>query len=201
MNCRVSTTSAGRPSKAWHLLFFLFLPGLTTEVGLTSSAEALGEDGFGSGYRGPSRPYLRFVGPPPLRFEEAKPPPDLASRPPGTGPALPEVPSETARTPAAPVQPVQAPKSPTQAPVAPKPQVLKETTPATGKPDGPPTPTPTILPDEDRQQVKPEDFLPYFQLPPSGNSGAPGAPGTPAAPGADAAPREIPSSSSTYNQQ
>jgi hypothetical protein len=138
-----------------------------------------------------SRPYLRVVAAPPLRFDNPEPPPDLAARPPAGGPPkLPE------KDPAKPDVILPKPASATQsagttltiesrvtvAPTAPTPA---------GAPAAPASLP--ILPDDVHSQVRAEDFLPYFQYPGarSGRSGEATAP-----PAAAAVPR----SSATYTE-
>ena len=129
----------------------------------------------------PSRPYLAAVGAPNLRFSEAVPPPDLSVRPPAGAPPQPAVNHEP--------DSVSASKPETQAartePVAPPQPEVAAKEPAS-------TPPPSILPDDTRPKVRPEDFLPFFQFP-GGNS----APGTLTPP----APGQQPLSTATYRQQ
>ncbi|HEY0967498.1 MAG TPA: hypothetical protein VGD88_08920 [Opitutaceae bacterium] len=151
------------------------------------------------------QPYLRVVGAPPLRFAADAPPPDLVTRPPaaGTPPGLadnhetepapslgnldnsaPETASTTEVVDAMPVPSVQP------ADVAPASRM-----PSTPAPSGPAP----ILPDDTRPSLRPEDFLPFFQLP--GTSGVSAdvtviAPVPRQAP----APPAQPPSSATYRQ-
>lgn len=144
-------------------------PNLNVEVGLT-----------------PLKPYLAVLGSPPLRIEEAIPPPDLTTRPSAAAPPQPDVAADNgqpARAPAAAdatdsagsASPTAAASSSTSA-VSPAPATdrgavsdnsTSSPTVASSPADQPAdvhTPAP-ILPDETRPQVRPEDFLPYFQIP------------------------------------
>ncbi|MBI5690465.1 MAG: hypothetical protein HZC55_10250 [Verrucomicrobia bacterium] len=104
-------------------------------------------------------PYLPVQGAPPLRFERPTPPPDLVTHPAAAAPPIPPLtPTEStvAQANAAAVQPTVSP------PVESKPAA-----PAPAKTDAqqPARPPPSILPDDTRPAVRPEDFLPFFQLP------------------------------------
>ena len=140
-------------------------------------------------------PYLPLLGALPLRFQSAPPPPDLTTRPAAAAPPVP-APSPTessvAQANAAAVQPAAATK-----------RVADETPLADLKPRETPPPAkpvpPPILPDDARQAIRPEDFLPYFQIP--GSAKQPGdvnviVPAALAAP----APAPLPPSSVIYTQ-
>lgn len=115
----------------------------------------------------PTRAYLQVIGPPPLRFQEAVPPPDLTVRPAAGAPPTPNATAATGPKPAA---------APPPAPVATVPPVPKL---AKAKPPAPVTPVPgdtsdavapAIIEDEMRPRVRAEEFLPFFQpgqIPPS----------------------------------
>jgi len=148
---------------------------------------------------GPSRAYLRFIGPPQLRFQDALPPPDLSVRPPAGGPPkLRAVNSNSdGGTPeVAPPKPAP-PTAPAATMVARKEEVHPNPTSA---PPPPPPPPPAILSDDVASKVRPEDFLPYFQFPgaeaPSNDVNAANQ-----AQSAQAAPKTIPRSSATYQEQ
>jgi len=143
------------------------------------------------GNRG-SVPYLPHLGGPPLRFQAAPPSPDPAARPSAAAPPIPPLtPTESvvAQANAAAVQSVIThPPAPAPAPAPP----------AAEPPAAKPAP-PALLPDDTRQPIRPEDFLPYFQFP--ATRGSPGAasvivPGVYTAP----APSPLPPSSATYIQ-
>jgi hypothetical protein len=178
MNQRVSPPGTAKGRKAW-LFLSLMLPALASKVSTQATTLPAPFDG------GPAplvpgqaaRPYLAFVGPPPLRFEDLLPPPDL-STPPAAG-APPKVSEREATETVAPKSSIVA-SAPVR-PVADKTVIAAPRAPAVAP----------ILPDDVPSQVHPEDFLPYFQLP--GDSVGPQA--------APAAPRTIPPSSATYTQQ
>jgi hypothetical protein len=132
-----------------------------------------------------SRAYLPVIGAPALRFAPSRPPPDLAARPPA----------------AAPPQPAAIPTAEPPAPAGSPPEKPAETEAAVAAPPAekpaPPKPAPKpIIPDETRPRVRPEDFLPFFQVPA-------GADATLVMPGAlvPQAPNQQPRSSATYRQQ
>lgn len=130
----------------------------------------------------PSEPYLAAVGPAPLRFIE---PPAAASeaafmagRPKSASASALPKPAEA--TPAAGAAPaLSAPK--------PAPSASAETHSA-GQPPGPDLGQPSIIPDEMRPRVRPEEFLPFFQ-PPGTTVNLPGGNITP------------PPSTATYKQE
>ena len=146
-------------------------------------------------------PYLPYVGAPLLRFQEVAPPPDLVTRPAPAGPPTPTLsPTESSVA----MENAAAPRSTASSlqprpPEAPAPE-------AAVKPEAkapPPAPVkstpPAILPDDTHPPVRPEDFLPYFQIP--GSATQPEdvnlllpAPRTPPA------PAPLPPSSATYTQ-
>lgn len=147
-------------------------------------------------------PYLPLVGSPPLRFQELAPPPDLVTRPASAGPPTPALtPTESSvalQNAAAAHSTAAAIRAPDEssAPVAVKP-------PEPSKVSPPPAPAkatpPAILPDDTHANVRPEDFLPYFQIP--GSATQPGdvnllMPSARTAP----APAPLPPSSATYTQ-
>ncbi len=143
-------------------------------------------------------PYLQVTGAPPLRFQSAPIPLHPAPMP----PAPPTPPAETAKDEPAASQPADpsAEPAPVLEPAASA--VGTPAAPAGSKPDAESSATrtpPAILPDEARPTIRPEDFLPYFQVP--------GSPRTPAevnvivpAPKAPPAPGQLPPSSATYQQ-
>jgi len=155
-----------------------------------SSASIAPETGWS---RPRSRPYLTAVAAPPLRFAAPLPPPDLSVRPPAGGP-LPPVETPEAAGVAA-VQP--GPDAAKAAATASVPEVDAAPAPAEVKP---PTPPPSILPDDLRTKVRPEDFLPFFQFPGSGSNPNDVTVVMPAVP-APPVPGTQPPSSATYKQQ
>src|SRR5581483_1603875 len=109
------------------------------------------------------------LGAPPLRFQEAAPPPDLVTRPAAAAPPTPALtPTENSVA----LANAAATRSATIKESSPE---ESQPLPATNK-DTPPAPAaktaPAILPDDARPSVKPEDFLPFFQIP--GNARQPG---------------------------
>ena len=137
-----------------------------------------------------SRPYLAVLGSSPLRIQEAMPPPDLSVRPPAGAPPQP-APASAESTTAPP--PSADPTAPVATALASIPS-NQENGPAASA-DGKPTkPSRSILPDDTRQKVHAEDFLPFFQ-PPGANPNTSDGPVAPPAPGVQ------PPSSATYRQQ
>jgi hypothetical protein len=137
----------------------------------------------------PSRPYLAAVGPSPLRFAEAVPPPDLSARP---AVGAPPVPDDTVSAEA----PDGAPEKPARPDIVPAPAPAPATPPASAAPAAPPRSPPPILADDLRPRVKPEDFLPYFLYPGQGGTVV-----VPLVPAAAPVPGVLPPSSATYRQQ
>ncbi len=152
------------------------------------------------------KPYLVALGSPPLRFQEPAPPPDLTARlaagappQPAAGPASNDPAPST--DPVAPVAPSNSSISPSAPPTASSLAIdsaslveIETTT------DGAPTPARTplpILPDELRPQARPEDFLPFFQIPVSRPGDLNVIVPVPRAP---ADPAALPPSSATYTQ-
>lgn len=137
-------------------------------------------------------PYLRVKGAPALRFQEPAPPPDLVTRPAAGASPMPALtPTETS------VALANAAAAASAEPAATSPALAPATAPA-DKPAPAKTPAP-ILRDDTRPTVRPEDFLPYFQIP--GAAQQPGevmliAPAPRSAP----TPATLPPSSATYRQ-
>lgn len=113
-------------------------------------------------------PYLPVLGSPPLRFQMPQPPPDLTVRPAAGAPPIPSAPPHEpiAAAPVASLDPKPAP-APATAPTEVAANVEKSA-PASAK-----APPPAIIPDDARPSIRPEDFLPYFQIPGSGKPGEP----------------------------
>jgi hypothetical protein len=134
--------------------------------------------------------YLAVVGAPALRFEEAPTPPDVL-------PGRSAVASSQHAQSSVAIENSAAAQSITAAVTEPEPPPV-ETRPA--KDPSVKTP-PAILPDDARPTIRPEDFLPFFQIP--GSATKPGdvtllMPASTMTPPAQSAP--IPSSSATYTQ-
>jgi len=142
-----------------------------------------------------SSPYLLAVGAPALRFREPPPSPNFSKRPPANA------------------SPATDGEASSQAVASHRPDVLLALPPPTSSAEGanstnpasqpsnpqpPPLPAP-IIPDDTRPNVRPEDFLPFFQIP--GSAAVPVGV-TVIAPVPQAAPTTatIPVSSATYTQ-
>lgn len=138
-----------------------------------------------------STPYLPVAGAPAMRFQEPAPAP--AAMPSSVSAAAPVVASsDVSSAPVSPA-PLTAPSSATaEASVADKP-ANKE---STSSPTKAPAP---ILPDDTRPTVRPEDFLPYFQIPGSARQPADVTLLVPV-PRTAPAPASLPPSSATYTQ-
>jgi hypothetical protein len=176
----------------------LLLPALALEVAQTTAPPVLAMDGYLPRQQtGQPLPYLCVVGPPPLRFQEALPPPDLASRPPAGAPPRPvgktqpevshgqalDLPIGVATT---------APAGVEKRGIGPSEKSLSTTVTTAGPP--------STLPDDAHPKVRPEDFLPFFQFPGSGANGSNGV-AAPAAPPEPPKPGTLPPSTATYEQQ
>lgn len=150
--------------------------------------QAGGPPGFGGAFRGDrpraeSEGYLSVIGGPGLRFCAPEPAGEQVIKP------------AVAVLPAPPVAPV-APSPPGPGDTE-RSAVRKEPKPGPKPSAASPAkaPPPPILPDDLRPQVRPEDFLPFFQ-PPGGSSGSVPV-GVPVPPGA---PAQLPPSSATFMQ-
>lgn len=179
MNHRVTppgTTAKGR--RAWLFLSIL-LPALASKVSVQNSSSPIPAEGepFPLEPHQQSHPYLRFVAAPPLRFEDPAPPPDLSVRPPAGAPPKQKGEKDTSADVALPKPPPPPVAAPAQPVVAAAPKL------PTGAP---------ILPDDVQSQLRPEDFLPYFQYPGAHSNGVPVPP---------SADRPLPPSTATYQQQ
>jgi hypothetical protein len=196
MNHREPSHPSGRVSKALRCLSLLLLPATAPE-----GLHALPHRSLpftGSARRGAEpTPYLPITGAPPLRFQEASPPPDLVARPPAAAPPMPALtPTESsvalanaaaARSATVSTEPLPATTPGVESPAS------KDTPTAPAK-----TPAP-ILRDDARPAIRPEDFLPYFQIPGSAQNPADVTLFVPAPKNAPA-PAPLPPSSATYRQ-
>lgn len=147
-------------------------------------------------------PYLTILGGPPLRFHEATPPPDLTVRPAASAPPIPVSSEAEAAVRAATIAAIQAIPPTSAAPDDPS-TIPGARPPAMTPPAVTPTKTPPpIIPDNVRQSVRPEDFLPYFQIPGSVRQNPDVKVIVPAATTleAPATSGSIPPSSASYNQ-
>lgn len=169
-------------------LSLVLLPALTTEAG---------SSGFPNRPQGNHRPiqaqpsspapaptsYLAVVGPPPLRFRDAPAPPPYELEPAAAGPALLD------NLESVPL-PKTSPATSETLPVEPLPNAIEASRHTQHSVDEPAP----ILPDDLRREVRPEDVIPYFQIPRSRlRVGVP----VPTQPGASS----LPPSSATYQQQ
>ncbi len=167
-----------------HFVALLLLPALAPTHTLATARMGTVAD---------SSPYLLAVGAPALRFREVPPPPNFSRRPPAGAPPVPNG------------------EAPAQAVASHRPDVLlaspppassvegADSTKPASQPFNPQPPPAAIIPDDTRPTVRPEDFLPFFQIPGS----APAPVGvTVIAPVPQAAPTAatIPVSSATYTQ-
>jgi len=175
-------------------LTLVLLPALVAEGGQAASASrdpvgAPPESSPESPYPY-SIPYLAVVGPPPMRFREPPAPPSFELEPVAAGPAqLEEIMSaspaaaggrrDSSSSPMAASSKSSSPNSPSSSAAA-----------AAKRPEE--TEPSSILPDDMRREVRPEDLLPYFQYPRNGG----GVPGVPVPP-----QPTLPPSSATYRQQ
>lgn len=143
--------------------------------------------------------YLPVLGAPTLRFAEVAPPPDLVARPPAGAPPRPALTVTEASVAQANAAAAQSTTIRTGTPPPPAP-ATPEASPSPGPAHEPEKPAPSaILPDEIRPQVRPEDFLPFFQVP--GSATQPGdvtlvVP----VPRSVPTPPALPPSSATYTQ-
>ena len=181
MNLRANKRFLAHMRKIWYYCFVSFSPAFASKVGerLVSGAD---RQHVPIGQMEASHPYLTVVGAPPLRFEEPAqfPSPAPPSHAPAavreTAPPVPPAPKAQAR-PAAPAQsPLPAPANSARAAV---------------QPASPDSAEPSIIPDDMRPRVRPEEFLPFFQLP---GSNAPSAP-------APNPPETLPPSTATYRTE
>jgi hypothetical protein len=181
--------------RALHCLSLLLLPAMAPD-GVHAIARSRPTQGgaLGAG----STPYLPVAGSPPLRFQEAAPPPDLTTRPAAAAPPTPALtPTESSVAQAN----ADASRSTTIAepaqsqPAAP----TAEKAPAKDAPLPRAKTPPPILPDDARPAVRPEDFLPYFQIPGSAQNPSDVTLLVPA-PRSAPAPAPLPPSSATYTQ-
>jgi hypothetical protein len=142
-------------------------------------------------------PYLQATGAPPLRFQGVEAP--LHPAPSAPVPAATPAPAAMLPDPVAPVG-IEPDPEPVAAPEVPSPTAEAKQPASVADPIGAPARTPApILPDEARPTIRPEDFLPYFQVPGSARTPADVTLLVPA-PKAPPAPGPLPPSSATYTQ-
>ena len=195
MNHREPTHLPAGVRRALHCLSLLLVPAMAPErVHAMPRSRPLGS---GPNLRNAgSTPYLPPFGSPALRFQEAPPRPNLASVPPPgavTPPSLPPAEASVALANAAAAQ--SAASEPAEASSS----TNKPSDQNVSTPNVPAKSPPAILPDAARPSVRPEDFLPYFQIPGSARQPSDVTLLVPAAPSAPT-PNAIPPSSATYTQ-
>lgn len=197
-HCELPRLRARTP-RAFLSLSLLLLPAVALNdalaiprVGLNSPAAA---------EAGPTNPlpYLRSVGSPALRFQE--PPPSRESLMAFQTTAAPE--SATAKSSESSAATAsatagrlaaQSARDSDEAPVSDLPSELVKPTPLMGKAPE------SILPDDARPQIRPEEFLPYFRAPGSSKQTGDVILFVPPVPRGVPAPAPLPPSSATYTQ-
>jgi hypothetical protein len=151
--------------RALRCLSLLLVPVLAPEAAPAMPRQRYAI-GHGLGERGgDSLPYLVLVGTPPLRFQRSTPPPDLVARPASGAPPVPSLSSTESSVAWANLAAARSAaanaRGEDEAPVTEiDPPVKNAAAPPPAK-----TPPRAILPDETRAKVRPEDFLPFFQVP------------------------------------
>jgi len=143
-----------------------------------------------------SSPYLLVIAPPPLRFAQALPPPDLSTRPAPAAPPLASAMEEIAATNAAAARAALPYRGADGAGSEQRQTMPAEATPAVpvkvpGKKE-----SPALLPDDTEREVRPEEILPFFQFPNPGGTTIVVPPG-PISPG----PERLPVSSAVYRER
>ena len=190
MNHREPTSTSQDVGRAFACLALLLLPLLSG-----AHAAAWPQPVPPAGLTQPTT-YLVALGAPPLRFQDPAPAAALATRPPIPGTARIAVADTSAESDVSLRPELEAPTNSQTALAA---QELAhpashEAEPST-RPSGK-TPLP-ILPDETRSQARPEDFIPFFQIPANQPGDVNVIVPVPRAP---ANPSSIPASSATYTQ-
>ncbi len=178
----------------------LLLPFLATEH-LSAAVRPRSGTGMPQGPAGAGPAvYLPALGAPALRFAEASPPPDLSSRPPAGGPPQPTLTVTETSVAQANAAAAHSAAIRTTDSVPPAVKATSESSPAANPAPEPEKSAPSaILPDEVRPQVRPEDFLPFFQVP--GSATQPGdVTLVMPVPRSVPTPPALPPSSATYTQ-
>jgi hypothetical protein len=192
MNQREPTSEPKGPGWTFPCLALLLLPllsGVPAPAGTLTSLQA------GLTQR---KPYLVALGAPPLRFQEPAPAAELAIRPPKPS-VVPQVTTDAVDDISEAIPPSSTEDSaflsstpalttPPGATEALQPEITASTPIRSPRP---------ILPDEMRPQARPEDFLPFFQIPAAQTGDVDVIVPVPRAP---AAPSSLPRSSATYTQ-
>lgn len=198
MNHREPPSLPTGASRALRCLSLLLLPLLAPEAApaLARPRHALGPNADEPG--GESLPYLAFVGAPPLRFQRAAPPPDVVPRPIAGAPPLPPLTAIESTVAQANTAAAQSTTAAAHLPAGASASDRKlEAKPATASAKAPPA---AILPDDTRPSVRPEDFLPYFQVPGAAKSAGEVNVIVPANALTPPAAAPLPPSSATYTQ-
>jgi len=157
MNYREPTTTSKGVGRAFPCLALLLLPSLSG-----AHASAWPQPLPPAGLTQPSS-YLVALGAPPLRFQETAPTAALATRPPIPVPSRIERVDTSSEATDVSLRPELEPHAqPALDAQASTNKSINESEPS-NRPVGK-TPLP-ILPDETRSQARPEDFLPFFQIP------------------------------------
>jgi hypothetical protein len=173
MNLRGNKPLMARLRKLGYYCCFGFAPAVAGKTAERYIAD-LGKSGsrIEAEQVGPSHPYLATIGSPPLRFRDPViMAAALVQTPVGKPPHPAEVPKPAA---AGPAGSRPAPKATALVSAGPKPEPPPGgAAPPGGQPGGVDQPQPSIIPDEMRPRVRPEEILPFFQPP---GSGAPDAP-------------------------
>lgn len=174
MNHRVTPPLKGGISRALRCLSLLLLPALAPNAGHSlPRARPLAD---ADRRRSEDPPYLCRYGAPPLRFESPTPPPETFTQPAAAAPPIPALSvaeSTVAQANAAAAQSTSTTLNPQfpspESPLAADKSASGAKLPSTATPL-PSKPAPTaILPDDTRSVVRPEDFLPFFQIPGAGS--------------------------------
>jgi len=176
--------------KVWYYCCFGFVPALAGKTIERYYADmGKGAAPIELEQLGPSHPYLKVIGSPPLRFEE----PPLPLGPTEQTPVAPPPNPATVPRPAAARSAGAPPPPPAKpsAPGGPKPDSASGDTVTSAGPASHDQALPSIIPDEMRPRVRPEEFLPFFQMPGSGQGDAP----------SPEAPPTLPPSSATYRKE
>jgi hypothetical protein len=189
MNLRANQPNLSRLRKVWYCICLGFTPALATRVGGQFWADSR-RGPAPVEQSAPSRPYLTAIGPPALRFQEPVPANPPEATPASGAPPTPGLAQEHPDARTAGFPPPKAAAAPDRRAEGSQPAPTSETH-SSGQPVGQDPSQPTILPDEMRPWVRPEEFLPFFQLPGSNGPGAPAPERVP----------PLPPSTATYKQQ
>jgi hypothetical protein len=147
----------------------------------------------------PSLPYLLAVGPPPMRFAQSLPLPDVSTRPPSAAPPVPAIVEEIAAANAASAKSVGSHlSSPVASPDIQVPEPASTSVASGETAKSPPAKTPAaLIPDETQHELRPEEILPFFQLPGANGATTIVVPAVPASP----EQTRLPVSTAVYRQR